>query len=81
MENLCFYLLDGLLECGTIVPCETKVAGEDAWRIEVEVDGRFVHSWCLLRSEIHVIRDYYNERKAYMCDSERAKIDKLIALL
>lgn len=81
MENLCFYLLDGLLECGTIVPCETKVAGEDAWRIEIEVDEHFVRSWCLLRSEICLIRDCYEERKLWMSFCERANVERLLAVL
>lgn len=81
MEDLLFYLLDGLLSSSTIVPYSFKVAGEDAWKIEISVDGHFACSWCILRSEIRMIRDYYEERKGWMCDSERAKIDKLIALL
>lgn len=81
MENLLFYLLGEFLACSTIVKCDTDVAGEDAWRIEIEYDGHFVHSCTLLRSEIRLVRDYYEERKLYMCDSERADFDKLIAVL
>lgn len=81
MENMLFYLLDGLLTCGDIVPSTMKTAGEDAWRIDVELNGRFVHCWTLLRSEIRVIRDAYEERKAYMCDNERERIEKLISVL
>ena len=81
MENLMFYVLEELLKCGRIVPCEEKLAGEDAWRIEVEFDGSFVHSWCLLRSEIRVIRDSYELRKAYMYDDECELIERLISVL
>lgn len=81
MENFLFYLLDGVLKSCTITPCSSKVAGEDAWMLEISVDGRFAFSWCILRSEIRMIRDHYEERKDYMCDSERANFDKLIALL
>lgn len=81
MENFLFYLLNGVLRSCTITPLPFKVAGEDAWMIEVSVGGRFVCSWCILRSEIRMIRDHYEERKECMSDSERANFDKLIALL
>lgn len=81
MEYLLFYLLDGLLTCGEIVPCVCKVAGEDAWRIDVVLDERFVHGWTLLRSEIREIRDMYEERKSNMTDDECKRIEKLIAVL
>lgn len=81
MENLLFYLLDGLLTCGEIVPCDGLVAGEDAWRIDVELGERFVHCWTLLRSDINKIRYAYEEQKEFMCDSDRERIEKLIAVL
>lgn len=81
MENLMFYVLEGLLKCGRIVPYEYQVAGEDAWRIEVECDGSYVHSWSFLRSEIRVIRDSYELRKAYMYDDECKLIERLISVL
>lgn len=81
MEELMFYLLDGLLVCGEIVPCDGFVAGEEAWRIDVVVGERFVHCWTLLRSDIIKIRYAYEERKEYMCKSDCQRIEKLIAVL
>lgn len=81
MEDFLFYLLNGLLSSCTIAPCPFKVAGEDAWLIEISVGPRFACSWCILRSDIRMIRDHYEERKECMSDKERANIDKLIALL
>lgn len=82
MENLLFYLLGGLLTSGKIVLCNEKVAGEYALRIELECgEGHYLTSFTILRSELNCIREEYEYRKMYMCDSEIADFDKLFNAL
>lgn len=82
MKNLLFYLLGGLVATGKIVLCEEKIAGQDALRIELECsEGHFVKSFVILRSELNCIRNEFNKRLPYMCDSEIADFCKLFNAL
>lgn len=82
MRDLLMYVILGLLEVGRVEPCDDKIAGEDAWRICVELDGRYVMSRTFLRSELLELRDLY--RDYYICvysDSENALFEKLFNVL
>lgn len=82
MENLLMYVIIGLLEVGNVEPCEYKVAGQDAWRICVELDGRYVMSRTFLRSELLELRELY--QNVFVCvlsDCECALLEKLFAVL
>lgn len=82
MEDLLFYLLEGLVRSGKIVLCNEKIAGEDALRIELECsEGHYITSFTILRSELNCIREEYENRKQFMCDSEITEFDKLFNAL
>lgn len=82
MENFLFYLLEVLVRSGKIVHCNEKVAGEDALRIELYCsEGHYAQSFTILRSELNCIREEYENRKMYMCDSEIADFNKLFNAL
>lgn len=82
MENLLFFLLEGLIRSGKIVICDGKIAGEDALTIELYCsEGHYVTSFTILRSELNCIRDVFNNRLPYLCDSEIAVFNKLFNAL
>lgn len=82
MEDLLFYLLEGLVRAGKVVRSENKIANEDALKIELKCsEGHFVATFAVLRSELNSIREEYNMRRRFLCESERVNLDKLFNAL
>lgn len=82
MEDLFFYVLDGLLEIGYLEKCATKIGGKEAFRLMVERwDGCFITSFVFFRSDIELIREAYDKRRQNLTVDERVRFDKFFALL
>lgn len=81
MNDICLYVIIGLLENGHVEQCEHLIAGEVAWRICVELDGRFVSSWTFLRSELELLRDAYNSSDYVYASIDRSRLEDLFSVL
>ena len=81
MNDICLYVIIGLLEIGHVEMCEYPIAGEVAWRICVKIDGRFISSWTFLRSELELLRDAYNSSENVYACIDRSRLDELFSVL
>lgn len=81
MNELCLYVILGLLKVGRIEPCEILIAGEDAWRIVVELDKCYVVSFTFLRSEIVLLHEAYLLTDDVFTNDERGRFNDLFNVL